>query len=111
MKLKFFLLMLSFTLSHNAFTQEIDETSGLIKNTGWELVNANCSACHSIKLVTSNRGNKDEWLSTIRWMQATQKLWQFDPTTEDIILTYLAENYPAIRSNRRQSIPENLMPQ
>ena len=98
-------------LAFSTEAQEIDAVSGLIKNPGWKLVNANCSACHSIKLVPSNSGNRDEWLNTIRWMQETQKLWQFDPTTEDTILTYLATNYPAIKPSRRAAIPSHLMPE
>jgi hypothetical protein len=110
MKLKYVALLLSVIIPVQVYSQEIDDNTGLIKNTGWELVNANCSGCHSIKLVTSNSGNRDEWLATIRWMQATQKLWQFDPVTENIILNYLSENYPQIKSSRRKAIPDELMP-
>jgi mono/diheme cytochrome c family protein len=110
MKTTLFTATLLANLLNIALAKDIDETSGLIKTPGWEIVNANCSACHSIKLVTSNSGNRDEWLATIRWMQETQKLWQFDPTTEDIILTYLTNNYPAIKPSRRAPIPANLMP-
>lgn len=111
MKLKSFLLIFVIALPSSAFAQEIDTTSGLIKNTGWELVRGNCGACHSLRLVTSNSGSKDEWLATIRWMQATQKLWQFDQKTEDTILSYLAENYPPLKASRRAAIPDHLLPE
>jgi hypothetical protein len=47
----------------------------------------------------------------IRWMQATQNLWQFDPATEQAILGYLADNYPPQPNRRRAPIPRSLMPE
>ena len=46
----------------------------------------------------------------IRWMQATQILWQFDPATETRILDYLADNYPPQPNHRRAAIPPSLRP-
>jgi hypothetical protein len=43
-------------------------------------------------------------------MQETQNLWDFDPTTEDIMLDYLAREYPPDINRRRQPILPNLMP-
>jgi len=73
-------------------------------------VRANCIACHSAKLVTQQRGSAAQWLSMIRWMQAKQNLWQFDTTTEDKIVRYLADNYPPREDRRRAAIPPDLMP-
>lgn len=55
-----------------------------------ELVEENCTACHSAKLVLQNRMTRDGWQNTIRWMQKTQGLWEFDPEDEKKILDYLA---------------------
>ena len=52
-----------------------DEATGLIIDRGFELVKANCTACHSAALVTQNRMSHDGWLESIRWMQRTQELW------------------------------------
>jgi hypothetical protein len=90
--------------------ERIDEQTGLIVDSGWELVRANCGACHSHKLVTSQRADRQTWLDIIRWMQATQNLWQFDPATEQGILDYLARNYPPQPNRRRAPIPPSLMP-
>jgi len=76
----------------------------------WELVRGNCTACHSAKLITQQRGTAQQWLTMIRWMQKTQNLWQFDPGTEERIVSYLAENYPPDAARRRAAIPPNLMP-
>ena len=58
----------------------------------------------------NNVGVKGQWLQMIRWMQAKQNLWQFDPDTENRIVTYLAENYPPQDDRRRMAIPPRLMP-
>ncbi len=92
-------------------TAEVDKTTGLIKDDNWELISQNCAACHSLKLVTSNRFNRETWLETIRWMQKTQKLWQFEPAVEDKILTYLATHYAPSAQSRRPALAPHLMPQ
>jgi hypothetical protein len=84
--------------------------STLVRDEGWELVFAHCSACHSLRLVTSNRGDRATWLRLIRWMQDTQKLWEFDPAVESRILDYLARNYAAREPVRRAQLPAHLMP-
>ena len=89
---------------------ELDPMSGLKMNGDWEIVRANCIACHSPKLITQQRGSEAQWLHMIRWMQAKQNLWQFDPDTESRIVTYLAENYPPQDDRRRMAIPQHLMP-
>lgn len=88
----------------------VDEASGLIVAPGWQLVRAHCGGCHSYALVTGQRADRQTWLDIIRWMQATQNLWQFDPETEHGILDYLAENYPPQPNRRRAPIPPNLLP-
>jgi len=89
---------------------EIDTFSGFPKTGDWELVRANCIACHSPKLITQQRGTAEQWLSMIRWMQAKQNLWQFDPDVERRIVAWLAENYPPSEDRRRAPIPPDLMP-
>ena len=89
---------------------ELDPLTGLRMQGDWELVRNNCIACHSAKLITQQRGTEAKWLSMIRWMQAKQNLWQFDPDTEARILTYLADNYPPDEDRRRAALPPELMP-
>ena len=89
---------------------QIDPATGLIMAQDWELVRANCTPCHSLKLVTQQRGTAEQWLAMIRWMQKKQNLWQFDPGTEGRIIAYLAENYPPDAARRRAPIPPDLMP-
>lgn len=84
--------------------------SPLIEDEGWELVYANCSACHSLRLVASQRADRDTWLRLIRWMQATQNLWDIAPAVEDRILDYLADNYAPEPWTRRAPLPAHLRP-
>lgn len=91
-------------------TATVDESSGLVVAPGWELVRVHCGGCHSHALVTTQRADRQTWLDTIRWMQATQNLWQFDVATENGILDYLAANYPPQPNRRRAPIPPTLMP-
>jgi hypothetical protein len=76
----------------------------------WELVRANCIACHSTRLITQQRGSAAQWLTMIRWMQEKQNLWQFEPEVETKIVNWLAENYPPSEDRRRAAIPPDLMP-
>lgn len=89
---------------------EIDTATGLVKEPGWELVRIHCGGCHSHKLVTGQRADRQTWLAIIRWMQETQNLWQFDPQTEAGILDYLASAYPPQPNRRRAPIAPPLMP-
>ena len=89
---------------------EIDPFTGLKMTGDWQLVRANCVGCHSARLITQQSGSESHWLGLIRWMQEKQNLWQFEPETEQKIISYLAENYPPQEDRRRAPIPPELMP-
>jgi hypothetical protein len=69
-----------------------DPATGLIIDAGWEQVQANCSACHSLSLVTQNRMTRSNWINAIRWMQKKQGLWELG-NAETAIIDYLEKNY------------------
>ncbi len=95
------------TLARPAAAQD----AGLLADdTDRELIQAHCSACHSLRLVTNQRGDRATWLRLIRWMQATQNLWEFAPETEQRILDYLERNYPPEAWTRRAPLPPHLLP-
>jgi len=98
------------TAAGNVEAVELDAYTGLRMSDDWELVRNNCIACHSAKLITQQSGSEAQWLNMIRWMQAKQNLWQFDPATESKIIAYLASNYPPQADRRRAAIPPDLMP-
>ena len=88
----------------------LDPVTGLKMAGDWEIVRANCVACHSSRLIIQQRGSAQQWLTMIRWMQKKQNLWVFDPDTESKIINYLAEYYPPSEERRRAAIPPELMP-
>ncbi len=75
--------------------------TGLIDAEGLMTVVNNCTTCHSSKLVTQNRMDKERWIATIRWMQETQNLWNLGDN-EEIIVNYLVKNYPSYKKGRRE---------
>ncbi len=95
-------------LSH---AQESDRVTGLIMSEGWELVQANCTECHSTLLITQNSGNRAVWKSRIVWMQETQGLHELSEATENSILDYLVNNYDQKASTRRAGLATNLLPE
>ena len=88
----------------------IDPVTGFRMTGDWEIVRANCTACHSARLITQQRGSAQQWLTMIRWMQKKQNLWQFDPATEEKIITYLADNYPPSDAQRRAALSPDMLP-
>lgn len=67
------------------------------------LVVANCTGCHSGKLVTQNRATREGWTNMIRWMQRTQNLKDLGPD-EQKILDYLTKNYAPAEQGRRANL-------
>lgn len=86
-----------------------DPITGFVISENYEVVRAQCTACHSAKLVTQNRMTRENWLATIRWMQKTQGLWPLGDQ-ELIILDYLETYYSPVEVSRRPPLAEHLMP-
>ncbi|NKB97626.1 MAG: hypothetical protein GKR90_03875 [Pseudomonadales bacterium] len=81
----------------------------LVDAAGVNLVRGHCSACHSIELVTSQRGDRKYWLDLIRWMQKTQNLWEIPAEHETQILDYLGEHYTEAEWGRRPNLSSQLI--
>lgn len=85
-------------------TIRLDKATGLVIDKGLDVVTANCTGCHSSKLITQFHTDRGGWLEKIRWMQQKQKLWALGEA-EPVILDYLAKNYPATETvNRRAAL-------
>ncbi|MEM8897085.1 MAG: monoheme cytochrome C [Bacteroidota bacterium] len=78
----------------------IHVATGFIAEGDYMTVVANCTSCHSSKLVLQNRATKEGWEEMIRWMQQTQKLWDLGEN-EEKILNYLATHYGPEDKGRR----------
>jgi len=88
---------------------QLDAKTGLVVAPGFEVVSMQCTVCHSAKLVTQNRSDRDGWLAMIRWMQETQGLWSLGDN-EGLVLDYLAANYGPLSAGRRRPLSPDLLP-
>ncbi|MGB5553718.1 MAG: monoheme cytochrome C [Flavobacteriaceae bacterium] len=89
----------------NRIENGIHVRTGLVDAEGLMTVVNNCTTCHSAQLVTQNRMDKERWVSTIRWMQKTQNLWDLGEN-EAVIVDYLVTNYPVIKKGRRSVLTD-----
>lgn len=80
-------------------------STGFVEGEGLVQVIQNCTNCHSPALVTQNRMTREGWVSTIRWMQETQNLWDLGDN-EEIIVRYLATYYAPEEKGRRENLGE-----
>lgn len=93
------------TASDSQVVKGIHVPTGLVADEGYLLVRNNCGGCHSLNLVTNKRASREGWLSTIRWMQQTQGLWDLG-SNEKPILDYLAKNYAPQEAGRRRQLTD-----
>ena len=93
-----------------AVVSHVQITGSSGEMSGWELVAANCNACHSTRHFLRMRGTRSTWDSAITWMQRTQGLWQLAPAVRGAIVDYLAAHYGPDAQARRAPIPPDLMP-
>lgn len=85
------------------FENGIHVRTGFKEGENLDIVIANCTSCHSAKMVTQNRATRDGWKTMIRWMQETQNLWDLGEN-EPLILDYLAKYYAPEKAGRRQPL-------
>ncbi len=81
----------------------IHVSSGLIADDRFNIIKANCMACHSGKLISQNRATREGWKEMITWMQKTQGLWDLGEN-EVPILDYLSEHYAPQVAGRRSAL-------
>lgn len=75
-----------------ADTLKIDSESGLIDSPSLMMIKAQCTACHSSKLILQHRFTRAGWTERIRWMQKYHKLWDLGES-EKVVLDYLEKYY------------------
>jgi hypothetical protein len=89
------------------------DASGFSEAPGKNQVIANCTGCHSGRLVQQNRATWAGWHEIIRWMQAKQGFWPLEASAERQILDYLAAEYGPDRDKddgRRPGLAPHLLP-
>lgn len=85
-----------------ADTTKKDPDTGLIVDENLYMVKAQCTNCHSTKLIIANRFTRDGWKQKIRWMQANHNLWELGDA-EKPVLDYLEKNYSPTASVARRA--------
>ena len=90
--------------------EQTDRVTGLALDGDWQLVQANCTECHSALLITQNSGSRGVWQIRIATMRNTHGMESLDAEVEERILDYLAEHYGPRQSSRRAPISPHLMP-
>ena len=91
--------------------EETDRITGLALEGDWQLVQANCTECHSALLITQNAGSRGVWQIRIATMRDTHGMNPLDPEIEDRILNYLSEHYGQRQASRRPPLPAHLLPE
>ena len=87
-------------------TLKKDTETGMIVDKDLYMVKAQCTSCHSSKLIVQNRFTRDGWKQKIRWMQAKHNLWNLGET-EKQVLDYLEKYYaPTATLARRQPLKD-----
>lgn len=102
--------MVSAGTAANEKTYPVDEKTGLVIDTGFDLVSTQCTICHNSELIKQNLQDRNTWKETIRWMQDTQNLWDLGEN-EPVMLDYLAKHYgiEGLTPPRRKNLPPRLM--
>ena len=89
-----------------ADTLKREAETGFVIDKDLYMVKAQCTSCHSSKLVIQNRFTRDGWKQKIRWMQAKHNLWDLGET-EKQVLDYLEKYYaPAPAVARREALKD-----
>lgn len=83
-------------------TAKKDSTTGLFLDKNLYMVKAQCTSCHSPKLISQNRFTRDGWKQKIRWMQANHNLWDLGEA-EPVVLDYLEKYYSPSQSYSRRA--------
>ena len=81
------------TLSNSLF-DPADDFWGLPRDAkgSYELVDAYCTACHSLSIVMQQRATLDRWKEILVWMEKKQGMAKISSEDEGLILEYVG-NY------------------
>jgi hypothetical protein len=94
--------MVSGKIEIKSDTTKTDPETGLIVDPNLYMVKAQCTGCHSTKLIIANHFTRDGWKQKIRWMQANHNLWDLGET-EKQVLDYLEKNYAPVQMVSRRA--------
>jgi hypothetical protein len=90
-----------------ADTLKKDAETGLVVDENLYMIKAQCTGCHSTKLISANHFTRDGWKQKIRWMQAKHNLWELGDT-EKQVLDYLEKYYGPTQVTARRAPLKNI---
>ena len=70
-----------------------DDYNGLPRDGAYELVDAYCTACHSIRIVMQQHATTERWDSLLTWMRTEQGMPELEPDERRDILAYLEKHF------------------
>jgi hypothetical protein len=59
------------------------------------LVDQNCTACHSIRIVMQQHATEERWDHLLTWMVEEQGMWEMPEEERATVLAYLTEHFGA----------------
>jgi hypothetical protein len=95
------------SMESRADTLKKDAETGLVIDENFYMVKAQCTGCHSSKLISANHFTRDGWKQKIRWMQAKHNLWELGDT-EKQVLDYLEKYYGPTQVSARRAPLKNI---
>lgn len=86
-------VLMGFLLAFRVSVSAAEDYEGLPDDLGREAVYFNCTACHSIRLVTQQHLSRDEWNKLLTWMVETNGMEPLKPWARTRVLNYLATHF------------------
>ena len=80
----------------------LDKATGFVLDADTPMVIAQCTSCHSSKLVLQYRADADGWRELLVWMREEQGMWEMPPEVETRVVNYLARYYKPDTNKRRR---------
>lgn len=72
-----------------------DEYHGLPREEGFELVDAYCTACHSLRIVMQQHATRERWDDLLVWMVEKQGMPALPGDEREVVMDYLATHFGA----------------
>ncbi|MGY6547906.1 MAG: hypothetical protein ACXIU7_02700 [Roseinatronobacter sp.] len=79
----------------------IDGPEDLPEGAGREEAFYACVACHSMQVVTRQGMTRGMWADTLTLMVERHGMFELEPDEHELILSYLAEYFPAVQAGGR----------
>ncbi len=83
-----------------AFEPTLDEPDDLPAGLGQEETFYTCTACHGLALIKSQGMSRERWDDTVSLMVHAHNMPEPPPQERELIVSYLAEHFPARQQQR-----------